>query len=155
MKVVLLAGGYGTRISEETTIKPKPMVEIGGYPVLCHIMNYYSFFGFNEVIIWLGYKVYYIKEYFANYFLHNADVTIDLEKNSFEYHESYSKKWKITLVDTGPNTMTGGRIKRIQKYTDNKPFMLTYGDGLSNINIKDLINCHLKSNKILTVSSLK
>lgn len=155
MKVVLLAGGLGTRISEETSVKPKPMVEIGGFPVLWHIMSYYSSYGFNEFIICLGYKGYVIKEYFANYFLHNSDVTIDLENNTFEYHHSYSKKWKITLVETGFETMTGGRIKRIQKYTDNKPFMFTYGDGLSNININDLIKDHKSSNKLITVSCVK
>ena len=155
MKVVLLAGGLGTRISEETTVKPKPMVEIGGFPVLWHIMSYYSFYGFNEFIICLGYKGYVIKEYFANYFLHNSDVTIDLERNTFEYHHSYSKKWKITLVETGAETMTGGRIKRIKKYTDNKPFMFTYGDGLSDININELVKNHKISNKLITVSCVK
>ncbi len=155
MKVALLAGGLGTRISEETSVKPKPMVEIGGFPVLWHIMNYYSHYGFNDFIICLGYKGYFIKEYFANYFLHNSDVTINLEDNSFEYHHSYSKKWKITLVETGANTMTGGRIKRIQKYVDNKPFMFTYGDGLSNIDLNKLIKSHNKSNKLLTVSCVK
>lgn len=155
MKVALLAGGFGTRISEETTIKPKPMVEIGGFPVLWHIMSYYSFYGFNEFIICLGYKGYVIKEYFANYFLHNSDVTIDLERNTFEYHHSYSKKWKITLVETGAETMTGGRIKRIKKYTDNKPFMFTYGDGLSDININELVKNHKISNKLITVSCVK
>ena len=155
MKVALLAGGLGTRISEETTVKPKPMVEIGGFPVLWHIMSYYSFYGFNEFIICLGYKGYVIKEYFANYFLHNSDVTIDLERNTFEYHHSYSKKWKITLVETGAETMTGGRIKRIKKYTDNKPFMFTYGDGLSDININELVKNHKISNKLITVSCVK
>ena len=155
MKVALLAGGFGTRISEETSVKPKPMVEIGGFPVLWHIMSYYSFYGFNEFIICLGYKGYVIKEYFANYFLHNSDVTIDLERNTFEYHHSYSKKWKITLVETGAETMTGGRIKRIKKYTDNKPFMFTYGDGLSDININELVQNHKISNKLITVSCVK
>ena len=155
MKVALLAGGLGTRISEETTVKPKPMVEIGGFPVLWHIMSYYSFYGFNEFIICLGYKGYVIKEYFANYFLHNSDVTIDLERNTFEYHHSYSKKWKITLVETGAETMTGGRIKRIKKYTDNKPFMFTYGDRLSDININELVKNHKISNKLITVSCVK
>lgn len=155
MKVALLAGGLGTRISEESSVKPKPMVEIGGFPVLWHIMSYYSFYGFNEFIICLGYKGYVVKEYFANYFLHNSDVTIDLERNTFEYHHSYSKKWKITLVETGAETMTGGRIKRIKKYTDNKPFMFTYGDGLSDININELIQNHKISNKLITVSCVK
>lgn len=124
MKVVLLAGGYGTRIAEETDIKPKPMVEIGGKPILWHIMKIYSHYGFNEFVILLGYKGYYIKEYFANYFLHQSDITIDLKTNSIEVHNNNSEPWKVTLVDTGLDTMTGGRIKRAQKYIGNKPFFI-------------------------------
>jgi glucose-1-phosphate cytidylyltransferase len=130
MIVVLLAGGYGTRISEETDTRPKPMVEIGGKPILWHIMKIFSQYGYNEFIICLGYKGYFIKEYFANYFLHQSDLTIDLKDNSRQVHNNASENWKITLVDTGLNTMTGGRIKRIHNYIGNEPFLLTYGDGL-------------------------
>src|SRR5471030_154145 len=126
MKVVLLAGGLGTRLSEETVLKPKPMVEIGGMPILWHIMKIYSSFGFNEFIVCLGYKGYLIKEYFANYFLHKSDVTIDLKDNSIKVHDSQAEPWKITLVDTGIETLTGGRIKRIKEYVYNQTFMLTY-----------------------------
>ena len=129
MKVVLFAGGLGTRLHEETVLKPKPMVEIGGKPILWHIMKTYSHYGFNEFIICLGYKGYYIKEWFNNYFLHNSDVTFDLGNNSIEYHENRSEKWKVTLVDTGDETFTGGRLKRIQEYVGNDTFMVTYGDG--------------------------
>ena len=151
MKVVILAGGLGTRLSEETDLKPKPMVEIGGKPILWHIMKIYSHYGYNEFIICCGYKGYYIKEYFANYFLHQADITIDLQNNSLEIHQSNAEPWKITLVDTGLNTMTGGRIKRIQKYIDST-FLLTYGDGVGDINIKDLVDFHKKNNKKATVT---
>ncbi|MDD3012228.1 MAG: glucose-1-phosphate cytidylyltransferase [Candidatus Gastranaerophilales bacterium] len=154
MKVVLLAGGLGTRISEETDIKPKPMIEIGGKPILWHIMKLYSHYGFNDFIILLGYKGYLIKEYFANYFLHQSDVTIDLENNSIETHISKAEPWKITLIDTGLNTMTGGRIKRVQKYLNNETFMLTYGDGVSNINIPELINFHKKTGKFVTLTAI-
>lgn len=154
MKVVLLAGGYGTRISEETDTRPKPMVEIGGKPILWHIMKIYSQYGYNEFIICLGYKGFFIKEYFANYFLHQSDLTIDLRDNSRQVHNNSSENWKITLVDTGLNTMTGGRIKRIQNYIDNEPFLLTYGDGLSNVNIEDLVNNHRKSGKKCTVTGI-
>ena len=155
MKVVILAGGYGTRISEETDTRPKPMVEIGGKPILWHIMKIYSHYGFNEFIICLGYKGYFIKEYFANYFLHQSDLTIDLKDNSRQVHNNASENWKITLVDTGLNTMTGGRIKKIQNYIGNEPFLLTYGDGLSNVNISDLVENHKNSNKKCTVTGIR
>lgn len=155
MKVVLLAGGLGTRLSEETSLKPKPMVEIGDKPILWHIMKIYSSYGFNEFIICLGYKGYYIKEYFANYFLHQSDVTIDLEKNSIVTHDSQAEPWKITLVDTGHDSMTGGRIKRIQNHTNNERFLLTYGDGVGNIDIPKLISHHEANNKMLTVTAVQ
>lgn len=155
MKVVLLAGGLGTRLSEETDIKPKPMVEIGGRPILWHIMKIYSTFGFNEFVICCGYKGYVIKEYFANYFLHQADVTIDLKENSLEVHQSQAEPWKITLVDTGLNTMTGGRIKRIQQYVNNETFMLTYGDGVSNVNIAELVSFHKRNGKLATLTAVQ
>ncbi len=139
MKVVILAGGLGTRLSEETDLKPKPMVEIGGKPILWHIMKIYSYYGFNDFIICCGYKGYMIKEYFANYFLHQADITVDLIKNNIEVHHSKAEPWKITLADTGLNTMTGGRINRIKEYVEGESFMLTYGDGVSNINLKELV----------------
>lgn len=151
MKVVILAGGLGTRLSEETDLRPKPMIEIGGKPILWHIMKIYSSFGFNDFVICCGYKGYLIKEYFANYFLHQADVTIDLQKNSLEIHQSKAEPWKITLVDTGLNTMTGGRIKRIQKYIDDT-FLLTYGDGIGDVNINELVDFHKKNNKKVTVT---
>ena len=151
MKVVILAGGLGTRISEETDVRPKPMIEIGGKPILWHIMKIYSSFGFNDFVICCGYKGYMIKEYFANYFLHQADITLDLQKNSMEVHQSKAEPWKITLVDTGINTMTGGRVKRIQKYVDGT-FLLTYGDGVGDIDINSLIDFHKKNNKKATVT---
>ena len=155
MKVVILAGGMGTRLSEETDLKPKPMVEIGGRPILWHIMKIYSSHGFNEFIICCGYKGYMIKEYFANYFIHQADITVDLGKNSIEVHKSKAEPWKITLVDTGLNTMTGGRIKRVQDYVGNKSFMLTYGDGVSNVNIRSLVDFHRKNGKMATVTAVQ
>lgn len=155
MKVVLLAGGLGTRLSEETSVKPKPMVEVGDKPILWHIMKTYSAYGFNEFIICLGYKGYYIKEYFANYFLHQSDVTIDLAKNVIETHESQAEPWKITLVDTGFSSMTGGRIKRIQKHVGNEPFLLTYGDGVGNVDIRRLIEHHHNNKKMLTVTAVQ
>src|SRR5512144_914388 len=139
MKVVILAGGLGTRLSEETTVRPKPMVEIGGKPILWHIMKIYSHYGFNDFVICLGYKGYIIKEYFANYFLHQSDVTINLKENNMKIHQSKAEPGKITLVDTGLNTMTGGRIKRVQKYIGNEAFMLTYGDGVGNVDIHALL----------------
>ncbi|MBR09128.1 MAG: glucose-1-phosphate cytidylyltransferase [Rickettsiales bacterium] len=155
MKVVLLAGGLGTRLSEETSLKPKPMVEIGGKPILWHIMKIYSRFGFTEFIICLGYKGYVIKEYFANYFLHQADVTIDMNANSFEYHKSQAEPWKVSLIDTGINSMTGGRIKRVKDYIGNEPFLLTYGDGVGDVNINSLVNFHKDHGKLMTVTSVQ
>lgn len=155
MKVVILAGGYGTRIAEETDTRPKPMVEIGGKPIIWHIMKIYSQFGFNEFIICLGYKGFFIKEYFANYFLHQSDLTIDLSDNSRQVHNNASENWKITLVDTGLTTMTGGRIKKIQKYVGKEPFLLTYGDGLSNVNISELVKNHNNSGRKCTVTGIR
>lgn len=155
MKVVILAGGLGTRISEETDLKPKPMIEIGGMPILWHIMKIYSYYGFSDFVICLGYKGYIIKEFFNNYFLHKSDVTIDLLNNKVEVHNNLSENWKITLVETGSDTFTGGRIKRIQKYVGDKPFMLTYGDGVSNVNIKELVEFHEKNNLLCTVTSVQ
>lgn len=156
MKVVLLAGGFGTRISEETDLKPKPMVEIGGKPLLWHIMKIYSHYGFNDFIICLGYKGYVIKEYFAHYFLHHCDVTFDFTSNSKQIiHNQKAEPWKITLVDTGLKTMTGGRIKRSQPYVGNETFMLTYGDGVGNINIPELIDFHKSLGKLATVTSVQ
>ena len=154
MKVVILAGGFGTRISEESVNRPKPMVEIGDQPILWHIMKEYSQYGFNDFIICLGYKQYVIKEYFANYFLHTSDITIDLAHNSMELHDNYSEPWKVTLVDTGLNTMTGGRIKRIQKYVGNEPFMMTYGDGVCDVDISKLVNFHKEHGKIATLTAV-
>ena len=154
MKVVILAGGYGTRISEESHLKPKPMIEIGEQPILWHIMKEYSHYGYNEFIICLGYKGYKIKEYFADYFLYTSDVTFDLSKNQMTVHNNCSEDWKVTLVDTGLNTMTGGRIKRIQKYIGNETFMLTYGDGVCDINIKELEEFHKKHGKFATITSV-
>jgi len=154
MKAVILAGGLGTRISEETHSIPKPMIEIGGKPILWHIMKIYSAYNINEFIICCGYKGYIIKEYFANYFLHNSDVTIDLNKNDMVIHHQRSEPWKVTLVDTGISTMTGGRIKRIQNYLDNEDFCLTYGDGLSDVNIQDLIEFHKKNGKLVTLTAV-
>ncbi len=156
MKVVILAGGYGTRLSEETDIKPKPMVEIGGRPILWHIMKGYSHFGFNDFIICLGYKGYSIKEYFAHYFLHESDITFDFRDNDKQVvHQHFAEPWKVTLVNTGLETMTGGRVKRIQPYVNNEPFMLTYGDGVGDVNIKALLDYHVASGKIATVTSVQ
>jgi len=155
MKVVLLAGGFGTRISEESDLKPKPMLLLGGKPILWHIMKQYSHYGYNDFVILLGYKSYVIKEYFANYFLHQSDVTIDMTNNNMEIHNNSSEPWKVTLVDTGLHTMTGGRIKRAQKYIGDEPFMLTYGDGVSDINIKELVNYHKSTGKVLTMTSVQ
>jgi len=155
MKVVILAGGLGTRISEETDLKPKPMIEIGGKPILWHIMKIYSHYGFNEFVVCLGYKGYVIKEYFANLFLHQSDVTIDVANNNIEVHNGPSEDWKITLVETGRDTMTGGRIKRIQKYIGDQTFMLTYGDGVGNVNIKELLAFHQAQGKHCTVTSVQ
>ena len=155
MKAIILAGGLGTRISEESISKPKPMIEIGGMPILWHIMKSYSHFGINDFIICCGYKGYLIKEYFANYFLHMSDVTIDMSTNKMEVHQQNAESWTITLIDTGESTMTGGRLKRVAKYVENEPlFCLTYGDGLSNIDIEQLIREHRKSEAVVTLSSV-
>ena len=153
MKVLLLAGGFGTRLSEETDIRPKPMVEIGGKPILWHIMKTYSEYGFNDFVILLGYKGYFIKEYFANYFLHQSDVTINTKNGQMEIHNNSSESWKVTLLDTGLNSMTGGRIKRAEDYVGNEPFLLTYGDGVSDINIKELVEFHKSHGKAMTMTS--
>jgi glucose-1-phosphate cytidylyltransferase len=155
MKVVLLAGGLGTRLSEETVLKPKPMVEIGGMPILWHIMKIYAAHGFNDFVVCLGYKGYVVKEYFANYFLHKSDVTIDMSDNSIKVHDSQAEPWKITLVDTGNESMTGGRIKRIQPHVGNEPFMLTYGDGVSDVNITELVKFHQSHGKHCTVTAVQ
>ena len=155
MKVVLLAGGFGTRLSEETEIKPKPMVEIGGKPILWHIMKIYSHYGFHEFIICLGYKGYVIKEYFANYFLHMADVTFDMEHNTMDVHNKHAEPWKVTLIDTGSSTMTGGRIKRIAPYIDGETFMVTYGDGVADVDIAKLLEFHEDHGKIGTMTSVQ
>ncbi len=155
MKVVILAGGYGTRITEESILRPKPMVEIGGKPILWHIMKEYSYYGFNDFVICCGYKQHIIKEWFANYYLHNSDITFDFTKeNSMMVHNNVAEPWKVTIVDTGLDTMTGGRIKRIKPYTDNETFMLTYGDGVSDVNISDLLEFHKKHGKIATITSV-
>lgn len=154
MKVVILAGGYGTRISEESHLKPKPMIEIGDKPILWHIMKSYSHYGFNEFIICCGYKQHVIKEWFADYYLYNSDVTFDFANdNQMIVHQNVVEPWKVTLVDTGLDTMTGGRVKRIQKYIGNETFMLTYGDGVSDINIQELLEYHQKSHKLVTVTA--
>ena len=155
MKVVILAGGLGTRISEETNYKPKPLVEIGGMPILWHIMKIYSEYGLNDFIICCGYKGYLIKEYFSNYFLHMSDVTFDIKNNSMEVHRKFAEPWKVTLVDTGLKTMTGGRLRRIKEYVKNETFCFTYGDGLGNINIKELIEFHKKSKTVATLTAVK
>lgn len=154
MKVVILAGGFGTRISEESHLKPKPMIEIGEQPILWHIMKYYSQFGFHEFVICLGYKQYVVKEYFADYFLHTSDVTFDLAKNRMEVHNNYSEPWRVTLVDTGLHTMTGGRIKRIRDYIGDEPFLLTYGDGVSNVDLAALVDFHKNHGKIATITGV-
>ena len=155
MKVAILAGGHGTRISEETVIKPKPMIEIGGRPILWHIMKHYSFYGHKEFVILLGYKGYYIKEYFANYWLHQSDVTIDTANNQMEVHNNSSEDWKITLVDTGLDTMTGSRVMNARKYLEDDTFMLTYGDGLSDVDINKLVDFHKSKNKTMTVTAIQ
>ena len=154
MKVVILAGGLGTRINEETQVKPKPMVEIGERPILWHIMKIYSHHGFNDFVICLGYKSHYIKSWFNDYYLNTSDVTLDLENNTTTYHKNHGEKWKITLIDTGNNTMTGSRVNKIKDYVGNETFMLTYGDGLSDVNIKELVDFHKKNKKVATVTSI-
>lgn len=155
MKVVILAGGFGTRISEESTIRPKPMVEIGEKPILWHIMKIYSYYGFNDFIVCCGYKQQMIKEWFANYYLYNSDVTFDFSKGGgMTVHNNVSEPWKVTLVDTGLNTMTGGRIKRIKPYVDNEAFMMTYGDGVSDVNLKELLKYHRQHKGIATITGV-
>jgi glucose-1-phosphate cytidylyltransferase len=154
MKVLILAGGLGSRLSEETTLKPKPMVELDGKPILWHVMKIYSSYGFNEFIILCGYKGYMIKEYFAHYFLHMADMTIDMTTNSITHHNNQAEPWKVTLVDTGLDTMTGGRIKRVKEYVGNEPFMLTYGDGVGDIDINKLVEFHKQHGKLMTMTSV-
>ena len=155
MKVVILAGGFGTRLSEETDIKPKPMVEIGGKPILWHIMKIYSHYGFNDFIICLGYKGYIIKEYFANYFLHMSDVTFDMVNNKMKVHQRNVEPWHVTLVDTGEQTMTGGRLKRIRSYLDAEDFSLTYGDGVCDVDITQLIAFHKAQKTLATVTAVQ
>jgi len=155
MKVVILAGGYGTRISEETGIMPKPMIGIGGKPILWHIMKMYSAYDLNDFIICCGYKGYMIKEYFANYFLHMSDVTFDVKNNKTEVHHNTAEPWRITLIDTGEKTMTGGRLKRVKDYIGGETFCLTYGDGVSNVNIKQLINFHVEQDTLATLTAVQ
>jgi len=155
MKAVILAGGLGTRISEESGVRPKPMVEIGGKPVLWHIMKIYSSYGINDFIICCGYKGHIIKEFFANYSLNNSDITFDMRTNKMEVHKSNSEPWSVTLVDTGQNTLTGGRLKRVKQYLGNETFCLTYGDGLSDINIEALINYHKLHGTLATVTAVQ
>jgi glucose-1-phosphate cytidylyltransferase len=155
MKVLILAGGRGSRISEETILKPKPMVELGGKPILWHIMKIFSYYGFNEFLILCGYKGYMIKSYFANYYRHMADMTVDMANNSIEYHKNYAEPWKVTLIDTGVDTMTGGRIRRVKDYVGNEPFMLTYGDGVADVDIPKLVEFHKSHGKYLTMTSVQ
>lgn len=152
MKAVILAGGLGTRLSEETSMRPKPMVEIGGKPILWHIMKIYSCFDVNDFIICCGYKSYMIKEFFANYFLHTSDMTFDLENNKMHVHQNNAEPWKVTLVDTGEKTLTGGRLKRVKDYIGNETFCLTYGDGVADVNIHLLVEFHKKNNRLATVT---
>lgn len=155
MKAVILAGGFGTRLSEETVVKPKPMVEIGGHPILWHIMKIYSSFGINDFIICLGYKGYMIKEYFANYYLHMSDVTFDMSSGEMKVHQNTAEPWRVTLVDTGEKSMTGGRIKRVRNYIGNETFCLTYGDGVADVDIKNLIAFHKSQNCLATVTAVQ
>jgi len=155
LKVIILAGGFGTRISEESHLKPKPMIEIGGKPILWHIMKIYSHYGINDFVICLGYKGYVIKEYFANYFLHMSDVTFDMQNNHMEVHQKNAEPWRVTLVDTGENTLTGGRLKRVQDYIGTEPFCFTYGDGVADIDIGALIDFHQRHEKKATVTAVQ
>lgn len=154
MKVVIWAGGLGTRISEESYLKPKPMIEIGGMPILWHIMKIYSHYGFNDFIICLGYKQYVVKEFFANYFLHNSDITFNLHNNTIEVLSDRVDPWKVTLIDTGLETMTGGRLKRIEEYIGKETFLLTYGDGVSDVNIPEVVKYHMSHGKIATLTTV-
>lgn len=154
MKVVILAGGLGTRISEESHLRPKPMIDIGGMPILWHIMKHYSAYGYNDFIICLGYKQHMVKEFFADYFLYMSDVTFDIQNNQMEVHNKPADPWKVTLIDTGLHTMTGGRIKRVQKYIGDEPFMLTYGDGVSNVDLRELEAFHRSHGKIATITTV-
>jgi glucose-1-phosphate cytidylyltransferase len=153
MKVVILAGGFGTRLSEETAVRPKPMVEIGGKPILWHIMKIYSHYGFNEFVVCLGFKGYMIKEYFSNYFLHMSDVTFDMEQNTMQVHQKFVEPWRVTLVDTGVDSMTGGRLKRVARYIGDETFMLTYGDGVADVNIKELLAFHRGHGRAATITA--
>lgn len=155
MKAVILAGGLGTRLSEETGIRPKPMVEIGGKPILWHILKIYSFYGINEFIICLGYKGYMIKEYFSNYSRYNGNITVDIRNNTVEYHNKIREPWKINLIDTGEKTSTGGRLARVKEYLSDEPFCMTYGDGLGNVDIKKLIEFHFENNKLATLTAVQ
>jgi glucose-1-phosphate cytidylyltransferase len=155
MKVVILAGGLGTRLTEETTVRPKPMVEIGGKPMIWHIMKIYESYGYNDFVICLGYKGHIIKEYFINYYLYNSDITVELSSNKMDIHYTTSESFKVTLVDTGLETNTAGRIKKIQKYVGNETFMLTYGDGVSNVNIEELVKYHKQHGKLVTLTSIQ
>ena len=155
MKVVIFAGGFGTRLMEETEARPKPMVEVGGKPILWHILKIYEHYGFNEFVICLGYKASYIKEYFYNYYLHNSDVTIELSNNNIKVHYSETESFKVTLIDTGLNTNTAGRLKRIEKYVGNETFMLTYGDGVSDVNIHELLEFHKSHGRLATLTSVQ
>ncbi len=155
MKVLILAGGLGSRLSEETTMKPKPMVEIGGKPIIWHIMKIFSHFGFNDFVILLGYKGYLIKEYFTNYYSHMSDITIDMVTNKTHFHNNQAEPWRVSLIDTGLHTMTGGRIRRVQSYVNTEPFMLTYGDGIADINIPELISFHKKHGKAITMTAVQ
>ena len=155
MKAVILAGGLGTRLSEETIHKPKPMVEVGGRPILWHVMKIYSHYGVNEFIICAGYRGYLIKEYFANYFVHTSDVTFDLQSNQIEVHKKGAENWKVTVIDTGTNSMTGGRLKRIRDYLDDEPFFFTYGDGVGNVDVKASLDLHNSSNRKATMTAVQ
>ena len=153
MKVVILAGGLGTRLSEETVIRPKPMTEIGGKPIIWHIMKLYSHYGFNDFVICLGYKGYFIKEYFSNYFLHMSDVTLDILHNKIEVHHRFAEPWRVTLVGTGEDTMTGGRVKQVEPYVKGETFFLTYGDGLADVNLQKLLAFHRSHGKLATITA--
>ncbi|MEP6997952.1 MAG: glucose-1-phosphate cytidylyltransferase [Betaproteobacteria bacterium] len=155
MKVVILAGGLGTRISEESHLKPKPMIEIGGRPILWHVMKIYSHFGINDFVVCLGYKGYVIKEYFANYFLHMSDVTFDMAENRMEVHQRHAEPWRVTLVDTGQETLTGGRLKRVREYVGNETCCFTYGDGLADVNVSTLVSFHRAHGKLATLTAIQ